>query len=688
MNDSQIHWQYTIDEEGITWLALNREGETVNTINQGVLLELECLLDNTEILTSKGIVITSAKKKGFIAGADIKQFSSCKNEEDFFDWIRHGQCIFDKLEALAIPTVAMINGFCLGGGYELALACRYRVADDSASTKIGLPEIKLGIHPGWGGCIRLPKLIGALPAMSVILPGAALPSKKAKKMGMIDQAVPLRQLRNAARYYVLNQPSPHRPNYLHARSNSALYRPLLKPLLMKALAKKSVNRLHYPAPFAVIENWVQYGVGGDAMINEARSISKLFATDTAKNLGRVFFLQNQMKELAKGIVFNAKHVHVIGGGTMGGDIAAWCALQGFQVTLQDQTFEKLSPAIKRAGILFKKKLKKPALIQTALDRLQADITGQGVAHADVVIEAVFENLEVKQALFDQVESMAKPNAILATNTSSIPLETIASGMKDPSRLLGIHFFNPVSKMPLVEIVKSEQTQPALIQQAAAFANSIKRSPIVVSSRPGFLVNRVLIPYLMEAMTLLEEGIPADHIDQAAIDFGMPMGPITLADTVGLDVCLSVGEILANSIGGVVPEKLKAMVADGNLGVKSGQGFYHYKRGKKVESKDRGSSDTIKTPDLTDRLILSMVNEAVSCLHHGVVDNADLLDAGMIFGTGFAPFRGGPIHYAVHRGVIDVVAQLERLSKDYGDRFKPKMGWDSIVVNNDKNTVVL
>ncbi|MAR83410.1 MAG: crotonase [Legionellales bacterium] len=677
----QQHWQYTIDDEGITWLSLDRYGEAINTISQDVLKELESLLGNSDILTSKGLVITSAKKKGFIAGADIKQFSQCQGEEDFFEWIRYGQQVFDKLEALKIPTVALINGFCLGGGYELALACRYRIADDTASTKIGLPEIKLGIHPGWGGCIRLPRLIGAIPAMGIILPGSAVSAKRAKRMGMVDQAVPKRQLRNAARHYVLRTPKPQRPSRLHALSNHSLIRPTIKRLLIKQLTKKQVNRNHYPSPYAVVDNWARDGVDGEAMINEARSISKMVVTDTAKNLGRVFFLQTKMKEIAKGVSFKPKTVHVIGAGTMGGDIAAWCALQGFQVTLQDQELSRLEPAMKRAGRLFKKRLKQPYLIQAALDRLQPDIKGHGIAHADVIIEAIFENLAVKQSLFQELEVQAKPNALLASNTSSIPLERIAEGMKDPSRLLGIHFFNPVAKMPLVEIVQSDQTQPELTQQAAAFVAAIKRSPVVVSSRPGFLVNRVLIPYLMEAMTLLEEGVPAEHIDQAAVNFGMPMGPITLADTVGLDVCLSVGEILAQSIGGVVPNKLRQIVEDGYLGVKSGQGFYTYKQGKKVHNASSSSSESVKTPDLTDRLILSMVNEAVSCLHHEVIDDADLLDAGMIFGTGFAPFRGGPIHYAKSRGVIDVVAQLERLSHDYGERFKPKAGWEHLTPNS-------
>ncbi len=686
MAEVKKHWQFYIDKEGISWLSLDRHGEAVNTISQEVLLELECLLDEPTLLASRGVVITSAKSSGFIAGADIKQFSNCQSEDDFFEWIRHGQMIFDKVESLSIPTVALINGFCLGGGYELALACRYRIALDKPSTKIGLPEIKLGIHPGWGGCIRLPKLIGAIPAMSIILPGAAISARAAKRMGMVDEAVPMRQLENAARYYISKQPAPYSPKWWHSLSNQSIFRPLVKRLLLKQLAKKAVSREHYPAPYAVVENWAADGIGGDAMVNEARSISKMFATDTAKNLGRVFFLQNRMKELGKQISFKPGSVHVIGAGTMGGDIAAWCALQGMTVTLQDQSAERLAPAMKRAHALFKKKLKKAYLIQAAQDRLLPDIGGRGVAQADIVIEAIFENLEAKQSVFTELEQRAKKGAILASNTSSIPLEKIAKSMKEPSRLVGIHFFNPVAKMPLVEIVKSQETRDEIVHQAAAFVTQIKRSPVVVGSQPGFLVNRILIPYLLEAMILLEEGVPADRIDQAALDFGMPMGPIHLADTVGLDVCLSVGEILAESLGRDVPSKLHQMVEDGHLGVKTGQGFYAYNKGKKISTTVSDNDGDLRTPDLTDRLILSMVNEAVFCLHQGVVSDQDLLDAGMIFGTGFAPFRGGPLHYAQQRGVIDVVAQLERLTEDHGNRFKPKAGWEVLSPDHQQQVV--
>ena len=677
MTEALKHWVKLIDSDNVCWLTLSREGESINTINQEVLLELECLLQATDLLASKGVVIASGKKKGFIAGADVKQFSLCENADELFKLIRHGQTVFDKLAALTVPTVAMIDGFCLGGGYELALACRYRVASDSPSTKIGLPEIKLGIHPGWGGCVRLPKLIGAIKAMSIILPGSAVSSRAAAKLGMIDKSVPLRQLKNAARHYALKHPSVHKPSKWDALTNHSLVRPWIAKLMYRQLAKKQVNQNHYPSPFAVIDNWKRDGVGKDAMVKEAHSITAMIQTDTAANLSRVFFLQGKMKEASNGIRYTPKTVHVIGAGTMGGDIAAWCALQGFQVTLQDQSPSAIAPAISRAYKLFSKKLKKPYLIQAAMDRLQPDVKGQGVVQADVIIEAVFENLAVKQEVFKDVERRAKKDALLATNTSSIPLEEISTELNDPSRLIGLHYFNPVSKMPLVEIVKTSNTKIDYVHQAAAFVLKLKRSPLVVDSQPGFLVNRVLVPYLMEAMYLLQEGVSAQRIDKAAMDFGMPMGPITLADTIGLDVCLSVATNLVTYFGGDVPKRLQDMVADGHLGVKSGKGFYRYEKGRKANDSSQSVSVQQAVPDITDRLVLAMLNEAVSCLASGVIDDMDLLDVGMIFGTGFAPFRGGPINYIKHRGVIDVVAKLERFSKDYGLRFAPKPGWKDI-----------
>jgi 3-hydroxyacyl-CoA dehydrogenase / enoyl-CoA hydratase / 3-hydroxybutyryl-CoA epimerase len=670
------------DADGILWLAVDRAGAKVNSLSYAVFEELDAIIDEVAQNRPTGVIIYSAKKQGFIAGADITQFTQLESVDQAYKIIRQAQVILDKLEALPMPTVAMINGFALGGGCELALACTYRIAEDSAKTVIGLPEVKLGIHPGWAGTVRLPKLIGAPKAMGIILPGRALKARAAAKMGMIDAAVPERELKRAARYFVMNKPPKHKASFVESMTNWPGIRSILGNTMRKKLRAK-ISEAHYPAPFAVINNWVKDGVGAQAQLTEVNSIAKLLVHPCSRNLVRVFFLQDQMKALAKGIKFKPAHVHVIGAGTMGGDIAAWCALRGMYVTVQDQSPERIAPAIKRAYKLFKKKLRKPNLVQAAMDRLQPDVAGDGVPRADVIIEAVFENLEVKQKIFKDLELRAKPEAVLATNTSSIPLDDISTVMQDPSRLIGIHFFNPVSMMPLVEVVKADKSDADVVKKGLAFVGKISRQPLPVKSSPGFLVNRVLMPYLMEAMMLLEEGVPAHIVDKAAMKFGMPMGPVTLADTVGLDVGLAVAQNLATVYGGTVPAKLQEMVKAGNLGKKSGQGFYEYKNGKKVSAKESGSSP-ISNEDITDRLVLRMVNESVACLREGVVDDKDLLDAGMIFGTGFAPFRGGPIHYAEARGTDDVMKRLHDLEKQCGERFKADAGWDILTKSPAKD----
>ena len=668
---SYQHWKMEIDEDRILWLTLDREGASVNSMNREVFDEFDRVLDDITDQRPLAVIIQSGKKKGFIAGADITQFTSLTSRQDAFDLIRQAQLVLDKLEALPMPTVAMINGFCLGGGCEVVLACRYRVAEDSDATKIGLPEVKLGIHPGWGGTVRLPKLIGAAQAMKIMLPGSTVPARVAEKIGLVDVAVPLRELKRAAKYYALQAPPPHQPKGLGKYSNVSLVRPCLGRIFYKKLAQK-VNKEHYPAPFAILHNWIKEGVDSHAYYREAESIADLLLTETSRNLVRVFFLQNELKGLAKEIKYLPKHIHVIGAGTMGGDIAAWCALQGFPVTLQDQSPKKIAPAIKRAHALYKDKLKKPWLIQAALDRLQPDVEGKGIKKADLIIEAIFEDLTAKRNLFKEIEPQIKEETILATNTSSIPLDEINTILKNKSRLVGMHFFNPVAKMPLVEVVFGTNTSPEITKKAVAFVSRIGKFPLTVTSTPGFLVNRVLMPYLLEAMELLQENIPPHDIDKAAVDFGMPMGPVELADTVGLDVCLSVAENLVAYYGGKVPEKLRHLVAEGSLGVKSGRGFYRYKNGKAIKEKAHAAISISAT--ITDRLILRMLNEAVTCLHEQVVQRADLLDAGMVFGTGFAPFHGGPLRYAKSRGIDQIVNQLERFSAEYGDRFKPQLGW--------------
>ena len=675
------HFKLNTDASNILWLTIDRANASANSLSREVFDELETILDEIAKQKPAGVVILSGKKKGFIAGADISQFTHLKSADEAFDLIRQAQVVLDKLEALPMPTVAMIQGFCLGGGLELALACRYRVAATTDDTKIGLPEIKLGIHPGWGGTVRLPNLIGVMQAMMMILPGAAYPAKKCAKLGIVDCAVPERMLKRAAVDMIVRQPRRKKQSFFSRCLALPLIRKLVGKLLYRSLKSKKVNPAHYPAPYAVVRNWISDGAKGDAMINEAHSIAELMITPTARNLVRLFFLQDRLKGIAKQEKFKPTWVHVIGAGTMGGDIAAWCALRGFHVTLQDQAPAKIAPAIKRAYQLFSKKFREQRLVNAAMDRLQPDDAGDGIAKADIIIEAVFEKLSVKQEIFKQVEAKAKPQAILATNTSSIPLEEIASALKDPTRFVGIHFFNPVDKMLLVEIVCGQKTTDQTIYRAAAFVGAIGRFPLPVASRPGFLVNRVLTPYLMEAMALLEEGVPAQEIDYAAVKFGMPMGPIALADKVGLDVCLSVADNLSHHFSIKVPERLREMVKNGRLGAKTGEGFYVYRNGKLV--KTGKVSGVLATEEFSDRMILRMLNEAVSCLAEQVVSDADLLDAGMIFGTGFAPFLGGPMQYAKAYGIKNIVSQLEHFSRRYGDRFQPHAGWEQCIAAQAK-----
>lgn len=667
------NWRVATDADQIVWLWLDRYDSNTNTLNKSVLEELRSIIELlTSSTTIRGLIIASAKSNGFIAGADIEQFSQFSSAEEATALIRKGQEIFDLLANFPLPTVAMIEGFCLGGGLELALACRYRIAEDSKKTRLGLPEIQLGIHPGWGGTVRLPRLIGVLPAMDLILTGRTVNAKAAKSMGFVDEALPKRHLQRAARQTILDKPKPHHASLLQKLTNTRPLRHLLATLLRKKVAQKA-SQDHYPAPYAVIDNWVRDGAKGtEAFINEANSIGKLILTSTSRNLVRVFFLQELLKSLGKNINFEPQHIHVIGSGVMGGDIAAWCSLRGMTVTLQDREPQFIAPAIKRAADLFSKILKNPRLIQDAMDRLIPDLAGEGIAKADIIIEAISENVVAKQNLFKDVETKCKADAILATNTSSIPLNNISSVLRRPERLVGIHFFNPVAKMMLVEIVQDTSTNQSFVNKAIAFVRKIDRLPLPVKSTPGFLVNRVLMPYLIEAIMLLNENVPAEDIDNASLEFGMPMGPIELADTVGLDICLSVAEHLPEPVPSHLLEKIRNMVAAGQLGRKSNQGFYKYRKGKII--KKRPAKNHQIDPVIGQRLILRMINEAMACKREKVVASSDLLDAGMIFGTGFAPFRGGPMHYARVEGNQKIVQQLQKLQQQFGERFTPDEGW--------------
>jgi 3-hydroxyacyl-CoA dehydrogenase/enoyl-CoA hydratase/3-hydroxybutyryl-CoA epimerase len=442
-------------------------------------------------------------------------------------------------------------------------------------------------------------------------------------------------------------------------------------MLVKQVAGKA-RREHYPAPYAIIDLWSRHGAstrtGYEA---EARSIADLMCTSTSRNLVRVFFLQNTLKGQGAKSAPKISHVHVVGAGVMGGDIAAWCALRGHTVTLQDREQKYVDPALERAAKLFGKRIRNDDDRAAATSRLQADVGGDGAAKADLVIEAIFENLEAKQALYAELQSKMRPEAMLATNTSSIRLEDLRTNLAAPQRFIGLHFFNPVAQLPLVELIRCDDTEQDALDIGFGFVKGIGKLPLECMSSPGFVVNRILAPYMAEAMELAQSGVPLDVIDRAAEAFGMPMGPVELVDSVGIDVALHVSKVLGAAMNRPVPEKLAEMVEAGQLGRKSGQGFYRWEDGKAVKPHSDWSG---ATAEIEDRLILPMVNEAIACLHDGVVSDADLLDAGVIFGTGFAPFRGGPVNYARERGIEKTVARLDEFTERYGQRFTPHEGF--------------
>jgi 3-hydroxyacyl-CoA dehydrogenase/enoyl-CoA hydratase/3-hydroxybutyryl-CoA epimerase len=629
------HWRWEKDAQDLAWLTFDKQGESTNTFSRDALEELSVALDDIAAARPRGLVIRSGKDS-FIAGADINTFASFTKPEEAIAFTRLGWDTVQKVRDLPFPTTAMINGFCMGGGLELSLACRYRVALDDPKTRIAFPEVMLGIWPLWHGLQWLPKRIGPSAALDMILTGRAVDAKRAKRMGLVTEAVPLRILENTARIVTLEAPPPRELPFV--QKLMLTFRGVVAAQARKQVAKRA-RREHYPAPYAILDAWVKYDGDPFRAANDPTcSMQALFEHPTTRNLIRVFFLQERLKEQGKGSDFKAQHVHVVGAGVMGGDIAAICAMRGLTVTLQDTSAERLAPALKRAATLFEKRLREPRRVRDALDRLIPDVPGAGAARADVVIEAIFENLDAKRQLFAKLEAAAKPGAILASNTSSLKLADIAAGFKDPSRLVGIHFFNPVPQMMLVEVVSGAASDPALAKNAAAFVRQIDKLPLPVKDSPGFLVNRVLGPYLQNAFRLLDQGTKPETMDAAMEEFGMPMGPIELADTVGLDICLAAGKELAKP-GTEAPRVLLEKVQAKQLGKKTGQGIYRYENGKPV----KGAPDPV-SPELTKTLIAPYLDEARAVLKDGIVADADLIDAGLIFGTGFAPFRGGPLHW--------------------------------------------
>jgi len=626
------HWQLQREDSGLVWATLDKQDAAANALSAEVLGEFREILDQLDIYPPKGLVIRSGKAAGFIAGADIEEFTQLDTADKGRALVERGWTLFNRLAAVNYPTLAIIRGHCLGGGLELALACRYLLAVDEPGTKMGLPEVMLGIFPGWGGMLRLPQRVGPAVALDMMLTGKTIDAKRAKRMGLADEAVPPRVMEQAARQLVISGQLRRKLPLLQRLLNGP-FKAIVARGARQQVARKARPE-HYPAPYAIIDIWAKHN-GNTLAAPEL--IDGIINSSTARNLVRVFFLQERLKAFGKESSFKAERVHVIGAGVMGGDIAAWCALRGMIVTLQEQSLERMSPALQRAGKLFDRRLRDPLLARAAFDRLMPDVNGDGVAHADVVIEAIFEDLAAKQALFKALEPRMKAGAILATNTSSLKLEDLRTVLQKPERLVGIHFFNPVAMMPLVEVVEAQGADPWAAQAACAFVRQIDKLPLPVKSEPGFLVNAVLAPYMLGAMAAVDAGISPETIDEAMLAFGMPMGPIELIDTVGLDIALAAGKQLAG--GAEPPRCLVERVDQRQLGKKSGQGFYVWAEGKAK----KGAAGAVPS-GLAQRLVTPLIDRVEQLVVDGVVADADLADAGVIFGSGFAPFTGGPLSF--------------------------------------------
>jgi len=639
------HWRFDIDVDNIAWAWFDTDGQRMNTLGREPVEELARIISTVEDAAQrgdvKGVVFISAKPDNFIAGADIGEFDALRTEKDVEDVINPVIELFNRVERLKVPAVAAINGYCLGGGLEFAMACHYRVATRAEGTRIGLPEVKLGIIPGLNGTVRMLQLAGPIAGMQAMLTGKMLRPGAARGMGVVDQLVPTNnELPWTARKAVIQKRQSKGGAWWKRMITKSPARGYLANRMRKETEKKA-RPDHYPAPYKLIDLFERHGGDPQRMASaESRTFVPLMISETSRNLRRVFRLQEMLKDQAPKSRFKPLRMHVIGAGTMGGDIAAWGVYSGMEVSLQDQTQEQVNKALGRAKQLFKKRMRSSRDVDVAMQRLISDVPGEHVKRADVVIEAIVENIDAKQKLFADLETQLKPGAVLATNTSSLRIEDIAQSLQDPGRLIGLHFFNPVEKMPLVEIVQGEQSRTEEVEKGAAFVNHIGKMPLIVKSCPGFLVNRVLAPYLLGSIARLQEGTPKEKLDAAAEKFGMPMGPIELADVVGLDVCMNVNETLGS--GPAQDSDLGRLVAAGKLGKKTGQGFYTWDKGK--AQKSGTEYDEAELEKLGEEMLKPLIDECERVLEDGIVANADLVDAGVIFGTGFAPFRGGPLHY--------------------------------------------
>ncbi len=692
--------KHRVDADGILWFTFDRPGEKVNILTPANLQALRHVLAEVRGRTDvRGVVFNSDKPGMFLAGMDVEQIASVQDSHTGAEGARLGQAVFARIAELKVPSVCAINGVCLGGGTELALACSFRIASDDRKVKIGLPEVQLGIIPGFGGTQRMPRLIGLQRSLELILTGRQVDARKARKIGLIDQIVPTSYLeREAVR--LLKQAS-DRGVAATARSMRSKrgmvdrmteeFGPLRRYVLGQARKRTAAKAdpENYPAPHRAIEA-IEAAFTHEpeqGFDREARILGELVPTRTSKNLIWLFQSHTALKGADAGLQASPRRVErlaVLGAGIMGGGIAQLAADKGIPVRLRDLQYDAILSALDTAHGLWKRKVKRKRITPRELNEKMAFIAptldDSGMTHVDLVIEAVVENLEIKQKVLADLEQRLDERAVFASNTSSLPISDIAARALHPERVVGMHFFNPVHRMPLIEIIAGRRSSPEALSTVHALAIKMGKVPIVVKDGPGFLVNRILTFYMNEALRLFAEGVPIEAVDRAMKDFGMPMGPFALFDQVGLDTAKHVGEVLQAALGkraGGDGSLLNTMVASGRLGQKNGKGFYLYKNGKPTSPDPevyamagKPAPRDLPPETLQERMVLAMLAEAAVCLEEGVVRQARDIDMGMVMGTGFPPFRGGLLRHADTVGIPIIVDRLSRLTDAQGERFRP------------------
>ena len=676
------------------------EEKSMNVIYEQTLKEIDTALD--EVINdkeAKGLVLFSHKKDCFFAGMDISVIEGLSSESEAINGCESGQAIFNKIEDLKIPTASLIDGTCLGGGLEMSLACDIIVATDNPKTALGVPEVMIGVLPGFGGTYRLPRKVGLTNSMDMILTGRQIKAKKAKKIGLADYIVPKEKLMSLGLEYLFKKKEDNK-SFKESATEALMNNFFTKKIIFQKAREKvlKTTKGFYPAPLKILDH-LESSLGDSRsryLAKEAKAFGELSQTKQSKNLQHVFFLHDNSKKLVSSDdIKKVSRGAVLGAGTMGGGIAWLFANKNQSPIMKDIAVEGLELGLKQSASVFKKAVQRRKMSKDDFERKQRSITAQldytGFKSVDLVVEAVVENMKVKKSVFSELETKVEADCLLTSNTSSLSIEEMSQALKDSSRFAGLHFFNPVNKMPLVEIIKHSSVSDKTINSLYKWALSVGKTPVVVNDCPGFLVNRILAPFLNEAAYLLDEGISIKDLDNAAINFGMPMGPCRLMDEVGIDVCSHVGEIMEEGLGARARANSlseRAMKKD-LLGKKNKKGFYLYDEDDKqtevnpqmvslIDAKSKSMDDTT----IQKRLFLPMINEASMILAEGIVENADAVDLGLIFGIGFPPFRGGLLKYADSEGLDRILEALKGFESEVNeDRFKPSDYLINLVKNN-------